>query len=194
MHNRSFRTAFLVTFAGIIVIGVALSSSVMARGKGERFSGAFFVEFVVPGTPIVLPSVATIHKDGTGMSVDATDGGLGPGFNAPLFFVNTVSQGNWKRTGKRTIITKSVFFNFLKPDDTSNPDNLHGILASISKLTTVVHYDKRYETIHGQVCEQMAFVDGGFYNPGEDNPLDLPEIDCTPESIGAFLFTGRRIR
>ena len=94
MHNRSFRTAFLVTFAGIIVIGVALSSSVMARGKGERFSGAFFVEFVVPGTPIVLPSVATIHKDGTGMSVDATDGGLGPGFDAPGFFVNTVSQGN----------------------------------------------------------------------------------------------------
>ena len=158
MHNRSFRTAFLVTFAGIIVIGVALSSSVMARGKGERFSGAFFVEFVVPGTPIVLPSVATIHKDGTGMSVDATDGGLGPGFDAPGFFVNTVSQGNWKRTGKRTIITKSVFFNFLKPDDPSNPGNLHGILASISNLTTVVHYDKRYETIHGQVCEQMAVV------------------------------------
>ena len=60
--------------------------------------------------------------------------------------------------------------------------------------TTVVHYDERYETIHGQVCEQMAFVDGGFYNPGEDNPLDLPDIDCTPESIGALLFTGRRIR
>jgi len=147
----------------------------------KRAAGTYFVQFDL-GNGLVLPAVATIHEDGTSISVDATDESLGG-----LLFVNSPIMSNWKRTGRRTTVSKGIFLDF---------DPGSALVNGISKTTTVIHFDRHFREIHGLVCEQDIFFPPGEFDPGQHDPRDLPDIECTAETPGVviFPFTGKRIR
>lgn len=199
MKNQQthFATSVLTLALTLFLVGIP-SSTLFALGffTEKKVPGVYFVEFdasgLVPGAAaddqFILPSIYTINADGTVQGVDATDGGLGP---LPQFLIQTPTQGVWKVVGKRSIRLRSLYFGFLRPED--DPDNDHGKLRAVSRLTANVNFDRDFNGGTGLACLKDIAVPTGVYDPGQHNPLDLPPSDCPADSEIALPFSFERL-
>ncbi len=193
------KTSIMILALSLVMIGIS-SSTLFAFGllTEKKVSGVYFVEFdasaliqgLPAGTQVILPSVYTIHKDGSVHGVDATDGGLG---SLPGFLIQTPTQGVWKTVGKRSIRMVSLYFGFLRPDDVE-AGGFHGVLGAVSRLTANVYFDKGFNGGTGLACLEDISVPGGVYNPDEHNPLALSPPECTEDADSALPFSFKRLQ
>lgn len=200
-------TSVSLIFGAVLwIMGLAASPAVardaLTREESDEanfakaVAGAYFGEFdasilgaLPSGGPFFLPAITTLHEDGTGFALDATDGGLG---GLPGFSINTPSQGNWVRTGERSLRVVSLFFSFIRPEDAGGTS---GVLQTIVKLTFSVHFDPGLRSGSGLACQQALPISNGMYDPARHNPLvQLPPIDCTADFPAAIPFTFERIQ
>ena len=198
MKNQQtlIKTSILTLALTILMIGIP-SSTLFAFGffTEKKVPGVYFVEFDVSaliqglpaGTQIILPSVYTIHDDGSVHGVDGTDGGLGP---LPGFLIQTPTQGVWKAVGKRSIRLTSLYFGFLRPEDAGA---VHGMLAAVSRLTANVYFDRDFNGGTGLACLEDISVPPTGYDPDQHNPLDLVPIECTEDADIALPLSFKRL-
>lgn len=199
MNNQLtfFKTAVIAFGMIIFLLGIP-SSTLLAGGavQERKFPGVYFVEFDASalvgggaaGSQVILPSIYTIHDDGSVHGVDGTDGGLGP---LPGFLIQTPTQGVWKAVGRRSVRLRSLYFGFSRPEDAGG---IHGVLQAVSRLTANVYFDRDYNGGTGLACLEDIPVLGGQYDPEEHNPLDLAPIKCTEDADVALPFSFQRLK
>ena len=130
----------------------------------------------------------TFHADGTALGLDGTDEGLG---GTEGFSINTPSQGNWVRTGDKSVQSTALYLSFLRPEDVG----VSGVLEAITKLTLAANFASDFRMGEGLVCQQNQTIPDGQYNLDRDNPLEqLPAIKCTEDFPIAVPFTFERIQ
>ena len=149
-HATPIMTSIMILTLTILFVGNSSSTSFGFEYFTEKkVPGVYFVEFdasaliteLPEGAQVLLPSVYTIHDDGSVHGVDATDGGLGL---FPGFLIQTPTQGVWKTVSKRSIRMMSLYFGFLRPED--EEEGRHGKLAAVSRLTANVYFNRDYNS------------------------------------------------
>lgn len=187
---------------GLVALFFAIGQQVRAEDSGrERFeghvAGAYFFQFDASATAdllpesLFLPAITTIHGDGTLLALDGVDDRLGGRLGLSI---NSRSQGNWQRVGRRSILAKTLYFNITS--DTGGRFERSGRLQGITRLVLLLRFDNGFESGTGVACQQyLPMTEAGFYDPQSDNPLQrLPDIDCNDQYVDAFPFTFWSIR
>jgi hypothetical protein len=168
------KTSLTVALLSFVVIGVTLLWNGTAAGEraggpagGTPFAGTFLLVFEVPGLPPLL-AVSQSHADGTGITFDQTDEGLGGA--TPL---NSLAAYSWRRTGPHQATFTGLAFSF----------DAAGLPTVVSRDTVVSNFDPSFDFGAGTVFERNYDVAAG------EDPLDPTQ--GTPG--GEIPFTFRRL-
>ena len=161
-------SGILVITVGVLLSGLWLFEPQPAGaqiftdgGSGlQQFAGTYWAVFEAPGFP-PLPAIVTAHPDGTSISVDGTDEGLGG-----MAAVNSAQLGVFKRSGPFQTTGRSIFLSYV--------DTLP-VAAIVG--TTVSNWNRDFSAGSGVLTQRVYDLTIG------ENPLDPNQGTPVPGEI-----------
>lgn len=163
----------------LLTVILALAMPIWASGDsgeitkgqalGNQVAGSYLLSFT-PSSPLAsFQGLVTISSDGTAILTETTDFGFG---NPAVFGFNSPTHGAWKKTGKREIGTRMLFFNY---SDDGTPE-------VIVRVETTWTFERRYDDFDGPFSLEVFTL--------SQDPLDPSE---TPVAVITGQMSGRRI-